>query len=498
VREGRPNEHLTGSSAARPARRAGRRGRSAAVAVWLLLAGGASAAFAPAPEGALTLSAAERGAIVQALAADPDFEDGPPAAMSDPVLWSSLLRHATLELGQRMRPTEIDPLWALAPAPRPVAADAQAARDAGRLGPWILGLGPSDPRYRALQGARRRYREIVEAGGWAATPAAAAGHAPPASALSALRARLAAEGYLPAGEARPGVPERPLKPALAEFQAHHALTPDGVVGAQTLAALNVTAEARLAQIDANLERWRWLPRLPRTRVEVDVGGPAATLFVEDAPRLAMRVIVGDLSHRTPLFASRLESVVFNPPWNVPASIAEHELLPRERAQPGYLARNDFIRVAGALQQRPGPLNALGRLKFDFPSPFGVYLHDTPARAAFGLANRWRSHGCVRLEDPRGLAAAVLGPQGWTPAKVDAAIAAGATSRVALAQPVPLYVAYWTVVGAADGAPLFRPDPYGWDDKLMQALARRGGGGGGLAAARADSECSAAHAPQPLP
>lgn len=470
----------------RPARNLGRP-LCSALAAWLLLAGAGSAA--PAATSGAPLTAAERSTILEALASDPEFEDGLSAAMPDPVLWASLLRHATRELGQRVRPREIDPFWALAPPPRPVAAEAQAARDKGQLGLWMLGLGPSDPRYRALQAIRCRYRTIVDAGGWTVVPAAAAAREAPASALAALRTRLASEDYLPAAEPRPGAGDVSLKKAVADFQTHHALAPDGVVGAKTLAAMNVSAEARLAQIDANLERWRWLPRLSPNRFEVDVGGAEATLFVEDAPRLAMRAIVGDPRHRTPLFASRLESVVFNPPWNVPPSIARNELEPKERREPGYLARNDFVRVNGGLQQRPGPLNALGQVKFDFASPFGVYLHDTPARAAFGQANRWRSHGCMRLQDPRGLAAAVLAPQGWTPERVEAAIAPGATNRVPLARPVPLYVAYWTVVVAADGAPVFRPDPYHWDEKLLQAMAR--GGGQGDKTAQAGSGCRAA-------
>jgi murein L,D-transpeptidase YcbB/YkuD len=210
----------------------------------------------------------------------------------------------------------------------------------------------------------------------------------------------------------------------------------------------------------------------------------------------MRAIVGDRGHKSPMFISRLESVVFNPPWNVPPSIAAKELLPKERAHPGYLARNDFIFVVGgALRQLPGPRNSLGQLKFDFPSPFGVYLHDTPARAIFAQAERWRSHGCIRLEKPRELAAAVLGPQGWTADRIDTSIAAGDTSRVGLSAPVPLYVLYWTVVIAPDGAPEFRRDTYGWDAELTRALAPGGAGGGNRT--QAASECNAAKKLQPV-
>ncbi|HEY2358712.1 MAG TPA: L,D-transpeptidase family protein, partial [Phenylobacterium sp.] len=284
-----------------------------------------------------------------------------------------------------------------------------------------------------------------------------------------------------------------LEQALMDFQRHHELQADGVVGRGTLAALNVTAEDRLAQLDANLERWRWLPALPAERIEVDVAAANAILYDDDAPRLAMRVVVGDAQHKTPMFSSRLDALVFNPPWNVPSSIAAKELLPHERADPGYLARNDFVVVGGALQQRPGPRNALGRVKFDFPSPFGVYLHDTPSRAAFARPGRWLSHGCIRLEKPRELAAAVLGPQGWGPDRIDAVIEAGETTRVQLSNTVPLYVLYWTVVLAEDGRPAFRPDPYAWDAKLMKAIAGAGRSRGKVA--QIESGCPAAKAPR---
>ena len=168
-----------------------------------------------------------------------------------------------------------------------------------------------------------------------------------------------------------------------------------------------------------------------------------------------------------MFASALDAVVFNPPWNVPASIATKEILPKAAKDPGYLSRHHFVLVGGQLQQRPGPGNALGRVKFDLNSPFGVYLHDTPGRAAFAGENRALSHGCMRLEKPKELAEALLG---WTPQRIGQAIDAGSTQRVALARPLPLIVTYRTVIGGHDGTVSFRPDVYGWDEKLMAALA----------------------------
>ncbi|OYW91119.1 MAG: hypothetical protein B7Z13_13365 [Caulobacterales bacterium 32-67-6] len=260
-----------------------------------------------------------------------------------------------------------------------------------------------------------------------------------------------------------------LQDVVRRYQRRRGLEPDGVVGPATLAALNVSAEARLAQIDANLERWRWLPRpLPATRIEADVGAARAALFVDDVRVLDMRIIVGAPATKTPIFASQIETVVFNPPWNVPASIANGEILPRAARDPGYLARNNFTYRNGRLQQQPGPTNSLGQVKFDMPSPFGVYLHDTPGRAAFARPVRTLSHGCMRLEKPRELATLLLASQGWSREMVDQAIAEGQTQRVDLAARVPVLVTYSTAFVDGDGLHLL-PDPYGWDAQLTAAL-----------------------------
>jgi murein L,D-transpeptidase YcbB/YkuD len=259
-----------------------------------------------------------------------------------------------------------------------------------------------------------------------------------------------------------------------------------VLGPATRQALNVPAADRLEQISSNLERLRWLPRsLPAERVEVDTARATATLYRDDAPVLTMRAVVGKPSTKTPIFASRLEAVVFNPPWNIPSEIAANEVLPRAAREPGYLQREGIVRTGSGLQQRPGPLNALGQLKFDLPSPFGVYLHDTPSKSAFQREVRTLSHGCMRLEQPRALASLLLG---WSPGQVDEAIATAETRRVALPRTVPLFVIHSTVFVGADGQLNFLPDVYGWDRKLGRALAGRAA----LSQAAAhQSECAAA-------
>ena len=429
------------------------------------LSGGAAAA-----QGApVILAPAERTTIFESLRGGDEIGRSPAASLSDTALWTALVRHATVELAQRVRPSSVDELWAIDPPRRQVESEIEAARAQGQLAAWIAVLPVANPRYRALLPVRDHYRAIVASGGWPEMPGGPTlrlGAVGPAVAV--LRSRLGVEGYLSAR--LPGdTLDAAVGAALVDFQSHHDLQPDGSVGPATREALNVPAAQRLAQIEATLERWRWIRSFPPNRIEVDVGAAEATLYVGDVAQLPMRIIVGDPKHKTPMFISRMSSVVFNPPWIVPASIDVKELSPKERAHPGYFAANGFSRVDGVLQQAPGPKNSLGQVKFDFPSPFGVYLHDTPARSLFARPVRTLSHGCMRVEKPRELAAALLGTQGWTRERVDTAIAAASTQRVQLSQTTPLFVFYQTVAVRDDGSLQFHPDTYGWDAKLMMAL-----------------------------
>ena len=194
-------------------------------------------------------------------------------------------------------------------------------------------------------------------------------------------------------------------------------------------------------------------------------------YVAGRPVLHMLAAAGTPDAQTPMLVSTITDVEFNPPWKVPADIVEKELRPKEAAHPGYLARNDFVKGttdAAPLVQKAGPKSALGQVKFEFDNPFGVYLHDTPSKAAFSLAQRQVSHGCVRLQHAADLAKALLSSSGWPPERVDQAIAGADTYTVKLAQPTPVMIVYWTAY--AQGAKMvFRPDPYGWDEEVVRLL-----------------------------
>ncbi|MDP1737563.1 MAG: L,D-transpeptidase family protein [Caulobacter sp.] len=412
----------------------------------------------------------ERGLILETLLAADDPAAGL-EALEDAALMAVLRRHAIRQLGLRIRPSAIDRIWTLEPPLRDVDVELNNARRDGRFAAWLQALEPPHAGYRALAAERRRYRTIIDGGGWLPlSPGPTFTEGAEDARIEAVRARLTAEGYSLLPTETPARFDADLATALRTFQRRHDLDEDGVLGTETRRALDIPAEERLAQIDVNLERWRWLPRqLPPDRLELDTGAAEAVRYTTGAPTLTMRVIVGSPRHKTPMFASALDAVVLNPPWNVPASIARNEILPRAAREPGYLSRNGYVRTANGLQQRPGPGNALGFLKFDLPSPFGVYLHDTPGRSSFARRVRTLSHGCMRLEKPRELAEDLLAPQGWTRADIDRVIDARATRRIALQKTLPLFVIYRTVGLDEAGRAIFRPDPYRWDARLQTAL-----------------------------
>jgi murein L,D-transpeptidase YcbB/YkuD len=435
---------------------------------------------APAPPPAIRLSPAQAEAALKALKAADLHGLKPqaylPADEADhAALLKGLLRYARDVKVGRLQPGDFPDLWAVRPAPYDAAQDLARAVAEDRLQPWLDSLPPRYAGYTALKRGLARYREIAQAGGWKALPEGGPmglGSTDPR--VPALRARLAAEDPLTQAEGSTTF-DKALQDAVVRAQKRYGLKPDGVVGNGTLAYLNQPVGQRVLQIIANMERWRWLPAtMPATRVQVNSGAAIVTLFRDDKPVLSMKAVSGKPGDETPMLMSSIHSVVINPPWNVPSRIAREELWPKERANPGYLARNGYriIPVEGAdprLQQRSGDDSALGRFKFDFDNPFAVYLHDTPAKAGFDLYARQASHGCVRIEKPRKLAEALLAadPKWAEAAAFDEALGDGSkTQRVKLPAEVPVMILYWTAFAGADGQMHFRGDPYNWDRLLL--------------------------------
>jgi murein L,D-transpeptidase YcbB/YkuD len=385
----------------------------------------------------------------------------------------------------------------------------RAARD-GEVPGLETALAASEPPFgaiRRLLHALARYRALAAAGDLAPLPPLPRGRRKVApgdawEGLDGVATRLQAFGDLDPREA-PALGTRyaePLVAAVRRFQQRHALERDGVLGAATLAALDVPPSARVRQIELALERARWLPPLG-AHPAVFVNVPLFRLWAWDPQRpgatVRMKVVVGkSMGHATPMFSGTLDHVIFRPYWNPPHSIVRRELLPQARSDPGYLAREELEIVdrgdAGApalpptpenlsavargrlfLRQRPGPKNSLGLAKFIFPNPADVYMHGTPATALFERARRDFSHGCIRVEDPTALAEwALSGTPGWDRARIEKAMAAGPPTRVDVARETGVFVFYDTAYVDPDGRVHFGQDLYGHDARLDAALRER--------------------------
>lgn len=364
---------------------------------------------------------------------------------------------------------------------------------------FVARLRPTVPYYARLMKALASYRAVEARGGWPVVPAPAVrrtlggGGATPV----ALRERLRlgddpSESRLARfGEANPEIFDDSLVAALTHFQSRNGIDEDGVLGAKTLHELNHSVEDRIADLRLNLDRWRWLPReLGKRYIVVNVAGFELEMIEDGRPVEIMDVVVGKEGWNTPIFSDTIEFLIVNPSWNVPASIAEAEVLPAVLRDPGYLdahhfdvlrgdrvvdaASVDFTRAGTyRFRQRPGPDNALGRLKFMLPNNDNIYLHDTPAGQLFSRSSRAFSHGCIRIERPMELARALMQRVTATPPEeLDAILAGGEEKMIRFDEGVPIYILYLTAWVDEDGTVRFLHDVYGRDEQLEQERQRK--------------------------
>ena len=349
-----------------------------------------------------------------------------------------------------------------------VAALTQAVEDPDT---FVEAVRPPHAEYAALQKALDDLIGQRDKGGWVKVPSASS---------PALAKRLSQSGHLKEGG--------DLKAAVKSFQELHSISATGSVDAATLAALNVPLERRIQQVATNLQRWRWMPdQLGERHFIVNI--PYFHLIAREAgkPVMDIRVVVGKPGNNTPIFSEDMETVVFSPYWNIPDTIAENETAPAVARDPNYLERQgiEILRVTSqgsatvnaadvdwdspesvkglVFRQKPGDGNALGHVKFLFPNPHNVYLHDTPADALFAKPGRAFSHGCIRVEEPETLAKYVLkGYSEWDDQAIFAAMRAGVEKHVKLKQTIPVHIAYFTAWVDDNGGLHFQPDIYGYD------------------------------------
>lgn len=378
-------------------------------------------------------------------------------------------------------------------APDLVAAVAAAVDDPEE---FVDAVRPPHPEYIALSKALDDLNGQRDKGGWVKVPSTLKPGQSGAG-VAALRQRLAVSGHLKAAGSQTASGESSarydaeLEAAVKSFQELHSIAPTGVVDDKTLAALNVPLDWRIQQVAINLQRWRYMPDdLGERHFFVNIPYFHLIARESDKPVMDIRVVVGKPGNNTPIFSEDMETVVFSPYWNIPDTIAENETAPAVARDPNYLARQgiEILRVSGStsetlnasdvkwdnpdaikglvFRQKPGESNALGHVKFLFPNPHNVYLHDTPADALFAKPGRAFSHGCVRVEEPETLAKYVLrGYPEWDEQSIFTAMRAGVEKHVKLKEKIPVHIAYFTAWVDEKGGLHFQPDIYGYDKDL---------------------------------
>lgn len=421
-------------------------------------------------------------------------------ARLDLLLTDAFLLYATHLVEGRVDPAEVHEGWRARPRKVDLVRLLNYALTGDRLVQVLADLAPQHQGYLLLREALERYRRISALGGWPAIPAGPLLRAGDTdSRLPWLRLRLLASNDLFGHVVACGeLFDKETEAALVRFQQRHGLNGDGVLGPKTLAALNVSVEARIRQIEINLERWRWLPKdLGDRHIVVNIADFQLAVMEGTQTVMTMPVVVGTAYRKTPVFSARMNHLIFAPYWNVPPTILREDKLPKIKADPGYVNRQHFEIVGGTeekptfldpwkipwrkvtaatfpgqLRQKPGPKNPLGQIKFMFPNAFDVYMHDTPDKQLFGREARTFSSGCIRIQRPLDLARYLLEEQGWGRGRIRAAMARSKPLRVDLLRSLPVHVLYRTAWVDSEGIQQFRDDIYLRDLDLDLALNRR--------------------------
>jgi L,D-transpeptidase YcbB len=336
-----------------------------------------------------------------------------------------------------------------------------------------------------IQTAITQYQQIVANGGWPTVPATKKlklGDVDPD--VEVLRKRLMVSGDLSQRAGMSQSFDTYVDAAVKRFQTRHGLPADGVMGKYTYAAMNISAQVRLGQLETNLVRLRSMSGFLGDRY-VMVNIPAAQIEAVENMRVASRhtAIVGRLERQTPIVNSKINEIIVNPYWNAPESIVRKDIIPLMRKDPTYLTKNN-IHILGPdgndidpttidwttedaakfrFRQDPGSGNAMASVKINFPSPDGVYMHDTPQQGLFNKLMRFESSGCVRVQNVRDLVTWLLrDTPGWGRQQLEQAIKSGENHPIELTQPVPVYFTYISAWSTGDGVVQFRDDIYGRD------------------------------------
>ncbi len=429
-----------------------------------------------------------------------DYSWQPRLAALDMLLSDAFLVYASHLAAGKVNAETGRPQWPALPAEVDCLQVLRNALIRNRIGESLKELAPRHALYTGLQQTLEQYRRIGRQGGWEKIPSGPTlQKGDQGKRVRALRLRLHLSGDLPAAEPadhRTDLFDESLEQALRCFQQRHGLEVTGQMDPATLAALNVPFEKRSAQIRVNLERWRWLPHdLGERYVHVNVASFDLTVYEHDLPVLRMKVVVGNQAWKTPVFSSEMNQVIINPYWTITPRVFLKETINYIRSDPNYLSLNHMRLLQGweedetelnpkdidwsqvnektlnfRLRQDPGPWNILGRLKFNFPNKYQVYLHDTPYQEDFAKTVRMFSHGCIRIEKPLDFAVYLLRDKpGWTRERVLKEIDKNVEEIINLRRPIPVRVIYCTAWREEGGLSHFREDIYECDPLLVKAL-----------------------------
>lgn len=408
-----------------------------------------------------------------------------------------LLTDAYMTLGKHLNsgvlPREDAPeYWTVSEKQIDMVEHLQEALLKGTVTESLDQLSPDHPSYLKLKGLLRRYLQIRENGGWKRIESFTTDpHEVELYFAGELKERLRVEGDLSVDDDS----TEGFHTAVISFQTRHGIKPDGKVGSVTLSKLNMTVDEKIAAIRLNLERWRWVPKKrERSYIEVNIPDFRLGVVSEDQPLFGMKAIVGKPTRPTPIFDAWMAYIVVNPYWRVPETILREDIIPKVRRNIGYLKKEririfrnsdekgvraisplsiDWNRADPAtfpyyLRQDAGKKNVLGQLKFMFPNPHDIYIHDTPDKYLFDRETRSYSSGCIRIEEPAAFADYLLKNDDKSVALAEP-MTSRANKNIFLSKRLKVYISYWTVWEDDEGKAHFRDDVYGYDRDLAAML-----------------------------
>lgn len=326
--------------------------------------------------------------------------------------------------------------------------------------------------YASLKKNLQLYYNLAKAGDWAPIPSIknVLKKGDSSNIIALIKKRLQLTQDMPGADSS-AIFTDTLELAVNKFLLRHGYKATGTVSAEQIKDMNVAPKERLKQILLNMDRMRWMPQKPEGHLII-VNLPEFMLHVMNGKEKVfdMVVVVGKVGNNTMMFNGDLNQIIFSPYWNVPMSIIKSEIEPAVKRNPNYLANKNMERVGNYIRQKPGPGNALGKVKFIFPNSFNMYFHDTPSKSLFGEDKRAFSHGCVRLSEPQKMAEWLLrNDNAWPKEKIVKAMNQTHETSVKLIEAIPVFIIYYTAWVDADGLLNFRDDVYKHDKELMQKM-----------------------------